>query len=67
MIYNATVQIGEHFYTLNWAVANTRYDALLGMPWHKVYNPKIDYRKHSVHIEGMSVPIFKNTDTAISS
>ncbi len=37
------------------------------MPWHKLYNPKIDYQKHSVNIESMSIPILKNTEPSETS
>ena len=29
---------------------NTRYDVLLGMPWHVANNPKVDYKRRIVKV-----------------
>lgn len=43
IVMNATIQIGKHFYTSNWAVFNSRYEVLLGMALHTDVNPTIYY------------------------
>ena len=50
MILNGTIMIGSHTYTSNFLVGSSRYDVLLGMPWHVANNPKIDYYNHRVLI-----------------
>lgn len=35
LVLNDIVQIGHHTYTSNWTVVSSRYDVILGMPWHK--------------------------------
>ena len=49
-VLNGTLRIGSHTYTLNWVVANCRYDVLLGMPLHVAHNPQIDFVKRNVTV-----------------
>lgn len=50
------VQIGDHVYESNWAVANTRYDLLLGMPWHEAVEPTIDYERKIIKVNDIVLP-----------
>ena len=52
IVVDAAVQIGEHFYSSNWAVVDARYDVLLGMPWYATVNPAIDYEERTVTVHG---------------
>lgn len=61
IVVNATVQIGEYFFKSNWAVAHTRYDVLLGMPWHKAENPDVDYANENITVRGIRLPHHKDT------
>lgn len=36
----------------NWAVAGCRHDVLLGIPWNKKFNPRVDCEDTSVSISG---------------
>lgn len=51
MIVNGTVTIGYYAYRGNWIVADARYDALLGMPWHFDANPKTNNESLTVEID----------------
>lgn len=57
LIRNATLHLGEHAYTSNWAVADSRYDVMLGMPWHAEVNPKIFYAKRELRFKGKMLPL----------
>lgn len=50
IVLNGTLTIGAHTYTSNWVVMNTRYDVLLGMPWHVANNPEVDYPNRIVKV-----------------
>lgn len=50
VVINATIQIGYHKYSSNWAVASCRYDVLLGTPWHHDMNPITDYTNGTVTV-----------------
>lgn len=56
LILNGTLCIGSHYYVSNWAVADCRYDVLLGMPWHKEMRPVVDYAIPSVVVDGEPLP-----------
>ena len=43
VIIRGTICIGSHRYCCNWAVADCRNDVLLGIPWHGVTKPNVDY------------------------
>lgn len=57
IVMNATVQIGRHSYTSNWTVANSRYDVLLGMPWHTDVKPEIDYERREISVGTYKLPV----------
>lgn len=61
IVVNATIQIGRHSYTSNWAVANSRYDVLLGMPWHTDTLPTIDYEDRTISVHGYNIPVPKKS------
>lgn len=42
IVMDADIEIGKHRYRSTWVVANCRYDALFGMPWHVENNPDVD-------------------------
>ena len=50
VIVNGKIEIGDYTYQSNWIVANCRYDVLLGMPWHRKENPKVDYKNLEVTV-----------------
>lgn len=50
VVVNGTLKIGSHTYTSNWVVMNTRYDVLLGMPWHVANNPEVNYPNRIVKV-----------------
>ena len=50
IVLHGTLKIGSHTYTSNWVVSDTRYDVLLGMPWHVAHNPQTDYNKRIVRV-----------------
>lgn len=45
-----TVRIGEHEYKSRFILANTRYDVILGTPWHKDVQPLSNYTQNIVRI-----------------
>ena len=51
MIIGATLKMGNHKYKSNWIVASCRYDVLLGMPWHVIHNPSIDYKERTIQLD----------------
>ena len=55
VVLNGTLKIGNHTYTSNWVVANSRYDVLLGMPWHVAHNPTIQYDTGVVKVGDVSL------------
>lgn len=63
VIVNGTLKIGDHLYTSNWVVSNSRYDVLLGMPWHVAHNPEIDYDSQIVKVGGVSLNCTKLTES----
>lgn len=63
IIRDATIVLGGIRYTSNWAIAQCRYDVLLGMPWHKELCPKVDYAKHRVTILNSSLPLADTEDS----
>ena len=54
---NATLTMGDHSYVSNWAIADCRYDVLLGMPWHVACRPQVEYVTHQVLIKGNEIPL----------
>lgn len=46
------LSIGKHLYMSNWALADCRFDVLLGMPWHKELQHTVDYSIPNVTVEG---------------
>ena len=56
-IANGTLMIGSHTYTSNWVVGDSRYDILLGMPWHVANNPEIDYVNRAINLEDKSIQL----------
>ena len=57
LILNGTLKLGSHGYTSNWLVASSRYDVLLGMPWHVANNPEIDYSNRVVKVGSDVFPV----------
>ena len=55
IVLNGTLKIGFHTYTSNWVVGDSRYDVLLGMPWHVATDPKIDYVNHKIVVGNESI------------
>lgn len=56
IVWDTEIKIGNTAYRSNWAVAQTRYDVLLGMPWHKENNPNINYSTKEVLVDGIQLP-----------
>lgn len=52
LVLNGRFKIGNHEYISNWAVADYRYDILIGMPWHREINPTLDYTGPGVLVYG---------------
>eukprot|EP00171_Calliarthron_tuberculosum_P005616 IDg5616t1 len=46
----STIVIGDHSYQSRFIVSSTRYDVILGTPWHQDTNPQADYKKRTVKI-----------------
>lgn len=57
LVVNATVHLGGHKYTSNWAVADANYDILLGMPWHIDMKPVVNYETRKVSVAGQLLPV----------
>lgn len=55
VVLNGTLKIGNHTYTSNWVVANSRYDVLLGMPWPVAHKPTIQYDTGVVKVGDVSL------------
>ena len=49
IIVRGTLKLVNHNYTSNWAIYNTMYDVLVGMPWHVAHNPDINNGKKIVN------------------
>ncbi len=45
VILGAEFRTVTRVYTSNWVLPSSRYDVLLGMPWHVANNPKIENSK----------------------
>ena len=60
MARSATIRVGSTTYTGNWAIADCRYDVLLGMPWHEHFSPKVDYTDRTVMVDGKPLPIMES-------
>lgn len=56
MIIDAENEIGSHKYRSNLMIANSKYDALLGTPWHIDVQSSIDYANHRVRVNGDRLP-----------
>lgn len=65
MIIEAEIEVGSHKYRSNWAVANCRYDVLLGMPWHIDCKTKIKYTEGTVIVNGKSLPIIGSSSQVV--
>ena len=44
------LEIQEHQYESRFVVADTRYDIILGTPWHRDVKPKTNYERGIVEI-----------------
>lgn len=44
------IQIGNHKYSSRFVLGSTRYDVILGTPWHKYVRPEADYESNTVKI-----------------
>lgn len=51
IVLPAAVEIGSHLYLSNWTVTNSRYDFILGTPWHVSQKSNINYVNHSVSVD----------------
>ena len=58
--------MGGHRYCSNWAVAESRYDVLLGMPWHVHCNPKVDYTSREVVVADEILPLDSAVQKSVS-
>lgn len=56
-VLQATVKIGQYSYTSNWVVASCNYDIILGMPWHRSCNPKVDYQNRELIVNKFKLPV----------
>lgn len=56
IVFDTGIRIGDTTYRSNWAISNTRYDVLLGMPWHEQNNPNINYQIKEVNVNGNNLP-----------
>lgn len=55
VIFNGALKIGEHTYTYNWVVANSRNDVLLGMLWHVAHRPVVNFKDGTVKVGDLSL------------
>lgn len=62
IILQGKLRIGGHVYVSNWAVADCRYDVLLGMPWHVEVQPEVDYSGPNVVVQGEVLPKLPQQD-----
>jgi len=62
IVKDTTVWIGEHCYQSNWAVADIKYDILLGMPWHSENAPQTEYENQIVTVGKISFPLCKEDE-----
>ena len=51
LVDSVQVKIGNHNYKSRFVLGDTRYDVILGTPWHKDVKPKTDYDKNTVQIK----------------
>ena len=65
IVKGATLQIGQHVYQSNFAVANCRYDVLLGMPWHSEVIPTVDYGARKVIVGAEQLPLYPGSSEGI--
>ena len=65
VVVNAAIQIGSHAYSSNWAVVDTRYDVLLGTPWHTSELPSVDYEGPSVSVNGEELPLHEDNSAPV--
>lgn len=63
LVENAKVQIHDHRHVSNFVLADTRYDAVLGTPWHRDVHPKTNYETGEVEI-GKTVLTSTSTDSS---
>lgn len=56
IVIEAELEIGRHKYTSRWVVSNSRYDHLLGMPWHTEKNPQIDLDTQTIRANDVVLP-----------
>lgn len=57
IITNPTLQIGDHEYTSDWAIASSRYNIIIGMPWHVSQSRRIYYKSRTVSVNGSVLPM----------
>lgn len=55
VVDSIVLNIGEHSYESRFVVADTRYDVILGTPWHHDVEPKTNYKDSSIEIEGLKI------------
>lgn len=65
IVVDAEVEIGCYKYRSNWVVANSRYDMLLGMPWHEEANPDTDYSSKTVWVGNVTLTARTDKDDRI--
>lgn len=51
------VRVVDHTYTSNWAIYQTRYEVLVGIPWNAVENLNVDYRGLSLMLKDIPIPV----------
>lgn len=66
MVHGATIRIGSHSYTRNWAVVDSRYYVLLGMPLQKHVAPKVDYEQSIVQVDRKPLLVLEQCGTQVS-
>lgn len=54
---DAELSMRDHIYRSNFVVADSRYDVLLGMPWHKSESSRIYYAKPTVCVNEEHLPL----------
>lgn len=65
IVVDAILQIGKHQYLSNWAIANCRYDVILGTPWHVDNNVITDYGNQVLTVNGRFIPVPKSINNKV--
>lgn len=66
IVLDGHLKMGSHLYCSNWAVADCRYDVMLGMPWQVLHNPKVNYQNRTVIVEDEPLPLECDVNTSPS-